>query len=692
MASKRQLLLELLASDKTGPATKGAADNLDGVAVAAEEAAKATDKLGTQAEESKEEVERFGKSNKSAAEHAEALKHEIEATERELHQLAIAFAEAETAADRADYSKAIRKMQSDLRKLNNGKGLVEDLIPGADPVQVQTAAKNLDQLKQHITGLKTAFLSAGTVEGRSFLSKAIKDAEGELQSLEKFAQDVGPKIGKSFSEELSGLGEAAGPALVVGAVAAAPAIAAVISGAVVGGVGIGGIAGGLLLASKDPRVSSALDALKKETGDRLKDAATPFVPVALNGIHEIDAALQGINFKGLFSDAAKEAAPLIEGVVVAVEGLGHGITDLVHNAGPAVAAIGQGIGELGQTIGAGLAELSSNGKEGADALTNVFAIVNVGTEYVFGLLDVLTKVYGVMREGSNLLPGVADAFRAISDAGGSVGHLTKATTDQGAAAAKAATANKELAAAAEAAAAAARGEKGALDEVSNAIKAQTDPVFAVVNAQKELTTATDAYNGAVKKHGKNSEAAKLADQQLANAALDLEGNVGKLGSSFNGKLTPQMIATFKAAHLTDAQIKGLAAQFTAAKAKGDAFAKTYTATVNVKENFENTGKYVSSIQATGGFSFVGRAAGGPVRKGEPYVVGEHRPELFVPDSNGTIIPQVNQARGSAAGWGGGDHRLVIDVRGADTEFGRLISKLLRTDTGFADTVRKYVVG
>lgn len=36
----------------------------------------------------------------------------------------------------------------------------------------------------------------------------------------------------------------------------------------------------------------------------------------------------------------------------------------------------------------------------------------------------------------------------------------------------------------------------------------------------------------------------------------------------------------------------------------------------------------------------GRATGGPVRRGQPYIVGEHRPELFVPSQNGTIIPRV----------------------------------------------------
>lgn len=35
-----------------------------------------------------------------------------------------------------------------------------------------------------------------------------------------------------------------------------------------------------------------------------------------------------------------------------------------------------------------------------------------------------------------------------------------------------------------------------------------------------------------------------------------------------------------------------------------------------------------------------RAHGGPVTAGSPYIVGEHRPELFVPNASGTIIPRV----------------------------------------------------
>ena len=47
----------------------------------------------------------------------------------------------------------------------------------------------------------------------------------------------------------------------------------------------------------------------------------------------------------------------------------------------------------------------------------------------------------------------------------------------------------------------------------------------------------------------------------------------------------------------------------------------------------------------------GRAMGGPVSGGSPYVVGEKGPELFVPHASGTIVP--NNKMGSSGGGGSG---------------------------------------
>lgn len=626
MAGKRQLLLELLASDKSGPATRSFADNVDKVAVSAEEAAKATDNLGEQAEQSTEHVERFGKSNKSAAEHAAVLKHEIESTERELRQLAIAFAEAETAADRADFSKAIRKGQSDLRKLNKGKSLVEQLIPS--PAEVE-------------------------------------------QGLDKLA----PSFGAKLKEMWSTAGEAAGPALGIAAAAAAPFVGAAISGAVIGGAGLGGIAGGLLIASKDPKVSSALDALKKETGDRLKDAATPFVPVALAGIHEIDGALKGINFKGIFADAAKFSGPLINGIADLVSGLGRGITDLIHNAGPAVKAIGDGIGEIGNAIGDGFSELSKDGKQGADALQDLFTVIDGGIRITFGLIDGLTRLYGYLEKINSLTGGnIIDLAQKWSGWSASIQGATDSIVAQAAAAQDGADANKKLAIQAGAATRAAQGQRTAFSELADQLHAQVDPAFAVINAQDRLAQAQKASTSATKKYGDTSNQAKAANRNLALAALDLVDAVGKAGGSLNGKVTPALRNALKAAGATDKQIDSVAASFRQAKADGDKFAKNYKATIS----YSVTGPEVldPSGHRIGGY----RADGGPVKKGKAYVVGEKRPELFVPDRDGTIIPSLDQMGGSAGGQaGGGGGTLVIDIRGADSEMKRMIRGWIRTD-------------
>lgn len=58
-----------------------------------------------------------------------------------------------------------------------------------------------------------------------------------------------------------------------------------------------------------------------------------------------------------------------------------------------------------------------------------------------------------------------------------------------------------------------------------------------------------------------------------------------------------------------------------------------------------------------------RESGGPVSKGGLYVVGEKRPELFIPSSNGTILPQVPSLSsvGASAGTNGSHGGAVPDL-------------------------------
>ncbi len=65
----------------------------------------------------------------------------------------------------------------------------------------------------------------------------------------------------------------------------------------------------------------------------------------------------------------------------------------------------------------------------------------------------------------------------------------------------------------------------------------------------------------------------------------------------------------------------------------------------------------------GGFASMlgipGRATGGPVQDGMPYIVGERRPELFVPNVPGRIVPRVPSVAGLHGGGGGSS---VVELR------------------------------
>lgn len=166
---------------------------------------------------------------------------------------------------------------------------------------------------------------------------------------------------------------------------------------------------------------------------------------------------------------------------------------------------------------------------------------------------------------------------------------------------------------ADAVAGAARGEREALGALYAEIKGQTDPVFALLDAQKKLKDSQKSYTDAVKAHGRKSAQARAADLDLAQAALGLQNATGNLTSTFNGKLNPAFVATLKAAGLTKGQIADVAAQFEGAKKSADKYTGKYAADVSApgakkaKTDLDNAytaanhfaGPYIADLKVTG---------------------------------------------------------------------------------------------
>ena len=69
---------------------------------------------------------------------------------------------------------------------------------------------------------------------------------------------------------------------------------------------------------------------------------------------------------------------------------------------------------------------------------------------------------------------------------------------------------------------------------------------------------------------------------------------------------------------------------------------------------------------TGGASiFSGRASGGPVSANTPYIVGERGPEMFVPNSSGSIVPNNQLSSGGSAM--GGATNINFNINAVDAQ-------------------------
>jgi hypothetical protein len=454
-------------------------------------------------------------------------------------------------------------------------------------------------------------------------------------------------------------GQAGGPLLAGGIAVAGPLIASTMAGAIIGGAGIGGVVGGLAVVSKDARVASAFKGLGDDLGDRLEGAAGSFVGPALEGVRIVDDALGTVDFERIFAASSRYVLPLAEGVGRAITGLGDGIEDLIDNAGPVIDVIADGIGDIGEAIGEGMSSLADNGEAAADSLDEVFSAIELVTDATFGLINGLMEGKEFLDDFAGGVFAFDSGLRLLNAAFGDGEDETRnynSAVDEG-------TQGLEQ-------------FRKAAKEANDELRAQVDPVFALLDAQEDLRESNEAYDEAVKRHGKNSREARQALRDQAVAALDLQGAVGELGEEFDGHLTPAMRNTLRAAGFTKGEINGVEREFQRARRAGEKFDDRYTARVSMDnyrdvngklngllrdlENFDGrwTATMVTNYErhgkpGTGG----GLATGGVAEAGQSYVVGENGPEILqMGNRHGAVIP--NHALGDA---GGGDLYLTVDL-------------------------------
>lgn len=151
----------------------------------------------------------------------------------------------------------------------------------------------------------------------------------------------------------------------------------------------------------------------------------------------------------------------------------------------------------------------------------------------------------------------------------------------------------------------------------------------------------------------------------------------------------------KAVRAVQAALVGLNAEMLVTLGRLGALGIVVGGVAQVKSDFDKTkgGTWDKVVTGLIGHGFVtdiltGKAAGGPVAGGTPYMVGENGPELFIPGASGTIVP--NGAGGPGGGSGGATYvtvnvagQVIGDMALADKIHDVLLRKQQVTSLGFS---------
>lgn len=281
-------------------------------------------------------------------------------------------------------------------------------------------------------------------------------------------------------------------------------------------------------------------------------------------------------------------------------------------------------------------------------------------------LESKTKILGTSLSILTAPMGlVSDGLEAVGLSGGDaevvLEDVKTATDDAGQAA-------QDRAADLEAEEAAERSATQATEERIDAARRAVDQSYAlsaatrdVQQAQLDETAAQEALTAAVQAHGPESAQAQQAalrlqaasdavqrsfiDQAQAQAALTISQRTA----------AGETLSAVEKNNIFIGNLQALANSLAPGSPVRNAL-EGHIATLNAVPTYIETRlqvyREIADLNTGSNFNLAGLAKGGPARAGEPYVVGEEGPELFIPKSSGTVVPN-DQSFGGGGGMGGG---------------------------------------
>lgn len=519
-----------------------------------------------------------------------------------------------------------------------------------------------------------------------------KDAKKAVATWKKASADF-DKIASAGSRiGIDSFGAA--PALGVVGAAAAPLVGAAAGGALLaaGGLAVAG-AGIVGAAQQSKEVQNSWFDVIDHVQQRWMASSKTFIGPLIDASHEFDKAFSAVDIEGTLAKASTLVKPFAAGVAGFLKELGPGIDRLVEGAGPAVDKLSDSLPRLGAAFSDAfdaIADGAEGGAKGLEDLTTVSGYFVIGTGHVVGGLE---ELYGWLAKQRDTLPVVGGFWKSffhdfdssiqpLHGTAESFLQLSAAERDASAEFAAMISSIGQLPATAEQVA-------GAItDKLINTMLSLDQANLGVAEAVTRVGDSFEKNGRQLDIHTKAGQANR--ESVLASVAANLRQYDTLIASGVSATdaaaaydvNTESLRKQLEKAGLTKGKIDELIGSYAKVpdKVNTDIAARGLTNTLaDLREtlvmvhNLNGQKIVINSYlhehytktyddMGLGHQGQAGRASGGPIAAGTPYLVGEKGPEIIVPSMSGTVIDAAASANimtrgtGSAladTGWGRG---------------------------------------
>jgi hypothetical protein len=561
---------------------------------------------------------------------------------------------AETSTD----GKGLARLRDDLDKAAKGVDGLGDSMSEAEG-DARSLEAQIARTKTQIRNLGEEFARTGDES----LFKDLGKQRRLLANLEKIKKeaaedgdDVGVTLGtaaaksanKSFGSilDFGGAGlrprNAAIGAIVAAAAFAAPTIGAMVAGAVTGAVGLGGIAGGIAAASNSPAVKLAAKNFAGNISAAFVNYGDQFVEPLVGALATLEQGFHDLNLESAFESVAAYVDDIARGLAGFGRNMMPGIMVALERAGPILEILGRELPRLGAAFGDMFATIAS-GKGTVEGFYFLLGAVKFTFEALGATIKFLSDAF---HEWIQFVAGVSGGLEDVAIFGQEfqdqmrrINDITEDFIEKGNSGGQVMNyVGREM-----------QNTAGAAQATTDAIRKLTDSMFdqhhaalALANTELAQAEAWLRLRESVKEHGttlrRNTEEG-LANHRMIN---DLVGGIMAIReANIENKMSVDEANRIYAAQIkrlqqvlvqmgfNEEQIKDLVAAYKQIPTR---------ITTQIITEYQTKGKPPGEHSGIRVNETQGRAAGGPVLPGVPYMINERGRETVTFPAGGTVHP------------------------------------------------------